>query len=127
MAVEVLDAVVEATKFQEKNKSFKDVVDGGRRNSPEDILMAGTNSNMPISNQPATGACTSNQADKKLRNGCLEKIMENLRYEVTSPFSGKLYSIHEGPCSHWKIDGNLDLGKNIDGMDIVEMEIQRGH
>jgi hypothetical protein len=87
MVMEGLDVVVEAAKVQEK-KLFKDVVAGGSNKPPDDVPMEGTVNNMPISDQPAIGAGTSSKADKKLRNGCLEKMVENLRYEVTSPLVG---------------------------------------
>ena len=66
MMVEVLDVEVEATKVQEKTKSFKDMVVGGRKKLLEDVSMEGTVNNMPIYDQLAIGACTSSKANKKL-------------------------------------------------------------
>jgi len=89
MVMEGLDVAVEAAKVQEKNKkSFKDGVFEGSSKLPNDVPMEGIVNNSPIPYQPTLGTGTSSKADNKLRNGSLKKIVENLRYEVTSPMVG---------------------------------------
>jgi hypothetical protein len=88
MAVEVLDAAVEVAKDQEKKKLFKDTVTGESNKPLEDISMEGTVNNMPRSDQPAIEADTKSKDDKKLCNGCLDKMVENSRYEVNLPLLG---------------------------------------
>jgi hypothetical protein len=88
MGTEGLDVAVEAAKTKETKKSFKDAVNGGNNKPPDDISMEGTVQSKKIPDQPANETGTSNKPNKKLKNGCLAKMVENLRYEVTSPLVG---------------------------------------
>jgi len=88
MGAEGVDVAVEVAKANEPEKSFKEAVDGGKSKSPNDVLMEEIGGSKQKPDQSISEAGTSKKSHKKLKNGCLAKTVENLRYKVTSPLVG---------------------------------------
>jgi hypothetical protein len=88
MGMEGLDVAVEKNKTKEMKKSFKDGVNRWNKNPPNDIPMEGIIQIKKRSDQPVNEVGTSNKPDIKLKNGCLNKMVDNPRYKVTSPLVG---------------------------------------
>jgi hypothetical protein len=51
-------------------------------------MMVGTDSILPKSDQPTTTRGMSNNPNRILKNGYMDKTVENSQYEVTTPLIG---------------------------------------
>ena len=127
---------IETTKAKELKKSFNNMIIGGNNKPPNNILMAETEGTKQKVDPTTNEAGTSKPSDKKLKNGCLSKTVENLRYKVTSPLVGDytqymtyhaligkfmgIWPIEKALLvwikSKWKVKGDISLNLRSKGL-----------